>query len=140
MLFRTVTKLVSVADVGTPLNPKLVEAQISGAAIMQLGFTMTENMIFKDGQLTNGSLADYKIPGLHDLPAVFVNAWTPSHDEQGPFGAKGAGESSTIALSPAIGNALADAVGIEPVSTPLMPEAVFTMLRDAGLVPQGGDL
>ena len=69
----TVTKLVNVADVGTPINPKLVKAQLSGAAIMQLGFTTTENMVFRDGQLTNGSLADYKIPTLLDMPHEFIN-------------------------------------------------------------------
>ena len=68
-----ITKLVNVADVGMPINPKLLKVQLSGAGIMQLGFTTTEEMIFRDGQLTNGSLADYKIPTLLDLPAEFIN-------------------------------------------------------------------
>lgn len=135
----TISRLVSVADVGTALNPKLVEAQISGAAIMQLGFTMSESMVFRDGQLTNGSLADYKIPGLLDMPKTFINTYVPSRDRQGPFGAKGAGESATIALSPAIGNAIADAIGADVTSTPLTPEVVFRVLQQAGLAPQGGD-
>ena len=124
-------KLVNIADVGTPLNPKLVKAQISGAAIMQLGFTMTENMIFREGQLTNGSLADYKIPGLLDLPNEMISGYVESYDTRGPFGAKGAGESATIALSPAIGNAVADAIGIEILETPLTPEMVYSALKSA---------
>ena len=64
---------------------------------MQLGFTTTENMVFHDGQLTNGSLADYKIPTLLDLPLEFVNECVEAYQKDGPFGAKGAGESTTIA-------------------------------------------
>ncbi len=127
----TVTKLVNVADVGTALNPKLVQVQLSGAAIMQLGFTTTEDMIFRDGQLTNGSFADYKIPTLLDVPAEFINEHVASRQHDGPFGAKGAGETSTIALSPAIGNALADAIGVRLTDLPLTPEKIFQALSDA---------
>ena len=125
----TVTKVVNVADVGTALNPKLVHQQLSGAAIMQLGFTMTENMVFHDGQLTNGSLADYKIPNLMDMPREWICDWVDSRQHNGPFGAKGAGEFTTISLSPAIGNALADAVGVRLMDLPLTPEAIFRALR-----------
>ncbi len=124
-----ITKLVNVADVGTPINPKLVRMQLSGAAIMQLGFTTTEEMVFRDGQLTNGSFADYKIPTLLDIPDVFINEHADSRQEDGPFGAKGAGESTTIALSPAIGNALADAIGVHLTDLPLTPEKVFRALQ-----------
>lgn len=125
----TVTKLVNVADVGVPINPKLVEAQLSGAGIMQYGFTTLENMIFRDGQLTNGSLADYKIPSLLDMPKVFINEPTRSEQKDGPFGAKGAGESTTIALSPAIGNAIADAIGVHILELPITPETVFRAIQ-----------
>lgn len=126
-----ITKLISVADVGTALNPKLVEAQLSGAAIMQLGFTTTEDMVFVDGQLTNGSFADYKIPTLLDMPAEFVNIFVPAYQSDGPFGAKGVGEISTIALTPAIGNALADAIGARITDLPLTPEKVFRAFSQA---------
>jgi CO/xanthine dehydrogenase Mo-binding subunit len=124
-----ITKLVNVADVGTAINPMLLRMQLSGAAIMQLGFTTIEEMIYRDGQLTNGSFADYKIPTLLDMPSAFINEHVDSRDENGPFGAKGAGESTTIALSPAIGNALADAVGVRITDLPLTPEKVFRALR-----------
>jgi CO/xanthine dehydrogenase Mo-binding subunit len=124
-----VTRLINIGDVGVAINPKLVKAQLSGAAIMQLGFTLTENMIFLDGQLTNGSLADYKIPNLLDIPGEFVSDFVKSRQESGPFGAKGAGEISTIALSPAIGNAVADALGIYLTDLPLTPESVFNALQ-----------
>jgi CO/xanthine dehydrogenase Mo-binding subunit len=127
----TVLKLVNIADVGVPLNPQLVQAQLSGAGIMQYGFTVTENMVFRDGQLTNGSLADYKIPSLLDMPHEYINEATQSHDHNGPFGGKGAGESTTIALSPAIGNAIADAIGVHIHDLPLTPEVVFNAIQSA---------
>ena len=65
----SITKLVNVVDCGKPINPKIVETQISGAALMQLGFTMFEKMHLDAGQVTNASLADYKIPGFNDVPA-----------------------------------------------------------------------
>jgi CO/xanthine dehydrogenase Mo-binding subunit len=125
----TVTKLVNIVDAGVALNPKLVKQQISGAAIMQLGFTMTEQMVFRDGQLTNGSLADYKIPSLLDMPREFINEYVEARQNSGPFGAKGTGESSTIALSPAIGNAIADAIGVHLTDLPLTPESIFRAIQ-----------
>ncbi len=63
-----ITKLVNVVDCGKAINPKSVTTQISGAALMHLGFTMFEKMYIDGGQVTNASLADYKIPGFHDVP------------------------------------------------------------------------
>ena len=125
----TVTKLINVADIGVPINPTLARVQLSGAGIMQYGFTTIENMIFQNGQLTNGSLADYKIPSLLDMPRNYINEPTRSHDPQGPFGAKGAGESTTIALSPAVGNAIADAIGVHLLDLPLTPESIYRAIQ-----------
>ena len=55
----TVTKLVNVADVGTPVNPRIVDTQLSGGAIMQLGFTMTEKMDFNEAYLGPEELRGY---------------------------------------------------------------------------------
>jgi CO/xanthine dehydrogenase Mo-binding subunit len=135
----TVTKLVNVVDAGVALNPKLVQQQISGAAIMQLGFTMTEHMVFRDGQLTNGSLADYKIPSLLDIPREFINEYVDARQNSGPFGAKGTGETSTIALSPAIGNAIADAIGVHLTDLPLTPESIFRAIQTQNGTPLAED-
>ena len=126
-----VLRLVNVADVGTPINPRIVETQLSGGSIMQLGFTVSERMEFRDGQLTNGSLADYKIPGFHDLPHEIANEIVDTTDESGPFGAKGVGETATFGVSPAIANAIEDAVGVRLTELPLTPEAVYRALRAA---------
>jgi CO/xanthine dehydrogenase Mo-binding subunit len=127
----TVTRLITVADLGKPLNPDIVATQLSGAAIMQLGFTMTEEMLFDDGQLTNPSLADYKIPGFFDIPKVMENDFVAAEQESGPFGAKGVGESGSFGVSPAIANAIHDAINVRLTELPLKPETVFRALRAA---------
>jgi CO/xanthine dehydrogenase Mo-binding subunit len=124
-----VTRLVNVADVGTPINPRVVETQLSGAAIMQLGFSLFEKMMFDaHGQLRNASLAEYKIPGLLDLPEEIVNEAVSCAQSTGPFGGKGVGETGTFGVSPAIANAVHDAVGVRLTSLPMNPEAVFVAL------------
>jgi CO/xanthine dehydrogenase Mo-binding subunit len=136
----TITKLISASDVGTPLNPLAVKQQLSGATIMQLGHTTTENMVFRDGQLTNGSLADYKIPSLLDLPEEFVNEPVPgAFDHKGPYGAKGSGEITSITVSAAIGNAIADAIGVHVTDLPLTPEAVYRAIQAAKGSPLAGE-
>ena len=130
-----IARLVNVADVGTPINPKIVATQISGASIMQLGFTMFEKMMFDGGQLRNASLADYKIPGFHDLPGEIVSEAVDAEQRTGPFGAKGVGESGTFGVSPAIANAIEDAVGVRLTSLPLNAEAVYRALREAQNTP-----
>ena len=124
-----IAKLVNVVDCGKPVNPRIVETQISGAALMQLGFTMFEKMNLDGGQVTNASLADYKIPGIADVPAVMVNEAIDAYQHNAPFGAKGVGESATLCVSPAIANAIDDAVGVRLMQLPLTPEAVLRALR-----------
>jgi CO/xanthine dehydrogenase Mo-binding subunit len=126
----TVTKLINVADVGKPVNPAIVETQLSGASIMQLGFTMSEKMEFDAGQCTNASLAGYKIPGMRDIPPGIENEAVDAAERGGPFGAKGVGETGTFGVSPAIANAIDDAVGVRLTSLPLTAEAVFRALRE----------
>ena len=128
----TLTRLVNVADAGTPINPKIVETQLSGAAIMQIGFTLMEKMQFDaEGQLRNASLTEYRIPGFHDLPHLMTNEMVVAVQRTGPFGAKGVGETSTFGVSPAIANAVHDAVGVRLTSLPLTPEAIFMKLQEA---------
>jgi CO/xanthine dehydrogenase Mo-binding subunit len=125
-----VTRLVNVADVGTPINPRVVETQLSGASIMQLGFSLFEKMQFDaNGQLRNASLAEYKIPGFLDLPETIVNEAVVAEQKTGPYGAKGVGETGTFGVSPAIANAIHDAVGVRLTELPMNPEAVFNALQ-----------
>jgi CO/xanthine dehydrogenase Mo-binding subunit len=126
-----VTRLINVADVGTPINPRVVETQLSGAAIMQLGFSLFEKMLFdSEGQLRNASLAEYKIPGFLDVPKDIVNEAVVAEQRNGPFGGKGVGETATFGVSPAIANAIHDAVGVRLTDLPMNPEAVWEKLSE----------
>jgi CO/xanthine dehydrogenase Mo-binding subunit len=123
-----VTRLVNAADCGKPINPGVAQTQLSGAAVMQLGFTMSENMVLDGGQVTNASLADYKIPGINDIPPM-ENELIDAEQHSGPFGGKGLGESGTFGVSPAIANAIHDAVGVRITELPITAEAVLRALR-----------
>ena len=133
-----VLRLVNVADCGKALNPKVARTQLSGAAIMQLGFTLYENMELDGGQVTNASFADYKIPGFRDIPIMEAELVTAAQ-KSGPFGAKGLGESGTFGVSPAIANAIHDAVGIRISELPIKAENVLRALRAAEGRPIGDE-
>jgi CO/xanthine dehydrogenase Mo-binding subunit len=123
-----VLRLINAADCGKLINPAIAHTQLSGAAIMQLGFTLSEIMQLDGGQVTNASLADYKIPGIRDIPPM-ENELVDAEQHSGPFGAKGLGESGTFGVSPAIANAIHDAVGVRIMELPITAEAVLRALR-----------
>ena len=124
-----VTRLVNVADVRPPINPRIVETQLSGAAIMQLGFThVREDGVRRrpgDQRLAR-RLQDPRHP-RHS--ADMENEAVDAEQRNGPFGAKGVGEIGTFGVSPAIANAIDDAVGVRLTELPLTPEAVLRALR-----------
>jgi len=124
-----ILRLVNAADAGMPINPAIAQTQLSGAAVMQLGFTMFEEMILDGGQVINASLADYKIPGMLDLPPM-DNVLVSASQQNGPFGAKGLGESGTFGVSPAIANAIDDAIGVRITTLPLTAEVVLRAIRE----------
>jgi CO/xanthine dehydrogenase Mo-binding subunit len=126
-----VLRLITVADAGTPVNPRILETQLTGAAIQHLGMTLFENMEFTDGQLRNPNLAEYKIPGIRDLPQQLTGEILDGVQQSGPYGAKGVGETGTFAVAPAIANAVHDAVGVRLLELPITPEAVYRGLRRA---------
>ena len=134
-----ITRLINVADVGKPINPKIVETQLSGASLMQLGFSMFEKMHVDGGQITNASLADYKIPAIHDVPPVMENMTVDAVQDNGPFGAKGVGELATFGVSPAIANAIDDAIGVRLTELPMTAESVLRGLYVKDDRPLGDD-
>jgi len=123
-----ILRLINAVDCGNPINPGVARTQVSGAAIMQLGFTLSEAMHLDGGQVTNASLADYKIPGIGDIPPM-EGELVAASQHSGPFGAKGIGESGTFGVSPAIANAIHDAVGVRIMELPITAEAVLRALR-----------
>jgi len=126
-----VPRLVCAADVGKALHPRLVEGQIRGAAVMQLSQTLFEAVATQDGQLLNPNLIDYKALTTAEAPerleAVIVEVPHPD----GPYGAKGVGETGVFAVAPAVANAIANATGGRPRDLPLTPERILQSIREA---------
>lgn len=123
-----VLQLYSVGDTGTAINPRHCEQQLQGAALMHLGLTMFEEMIFDEGQLINGSLLDYQVASIKDMPQLVRPIVVQVPHEDGPFGAKGAGETGALTVAPAIANAIEDAVGVRIRDLPITPEKVLRAL------------
>lgn len=124
----TVERLVVAADAGRAINPEVVRTQLSGAAIMQLGMTVSEELRYSGGQPLSTGLAQYRVPGFMDVPDIEpVIVEVPQ--ENAPFGVKGVGESGTFAVSPAVANAVDDAVGVRVYDLPLTGEKIWAALR-----------
>ena len=123
-------RLVTVADAGKAINPGLVEGQDEGAAMMGIGHSCFEEMRWEGGQLLNPNLVDYRVPSFQELPAEFETILVENGDGPGPYGAKGVGEGGVIAVAPAIGNAVAKALGVRLFDLPLTPERVWKALKD----------
>jgi len=124
-----VERIVASHDVGTAVNPALVEGQIEGGAVMGMGHTLMEEVELDDqGQILNASLMDYHIPRTRQIPEIETHLVESAADEDGPFGAKGVGESALIPIGPAIANAVADATGARITDLPLKPERVVREL------------
>jgi len=118
----------TVADVGTAINPQLVERQDEGATMQGLGNAMFEEMVFEHGLLTNDSLLEYRVPRIADLPGQMTSIIVENADGPGPHGAKGCGEGALAAVPAAIVNALADA-GVPMTELPLTPERVWRRIH-----------
>jgi len=125
-----ITRLVSVADVGQAVNPRLVEAQEMGATMQGLGNAIFEEIIFDEGQILNGTLLDYHVPTTEDMPDRFISELAENEDGPGPYGIKGAGEGALAGVPAAIVNALAD-IGVHVRELPLTPERVWRALKEA---------
>ena len=131
----TVDKCVTAGDVGRAINPAIVERQLNGAAIMAIGSSISEVMIFENGQVVNASLADYKIPSFLDIPKHIQAELIQDPHPTAPYGAKGVGESGSFGPTPAIANALEDACGVRVREMPLLPERVLRAIREAAGTP-----
>ncbi|MCF8070501.1 MAG: molybdopterin-dependent oxidoreductase [Desulfotignum sp.] len=113
-------------DSGTMLNPKVLENQVSGGAIIGSGFALVEGMVFdeKTGEVLNPNFLDYKVLRAPDFPTQFETLFCESYDPVGPYGAKGAGESPIAASIPAIAQAVYNAIGTW-LDVPMTPERVL---------------
>jgi CO/xanthine dehydrogenase Mo-binding subunit len=133
-----VLQLYSVGDTGTAINPRHCEQQLLGAAVMHLGLTLFEEMVFDEGQLINGSLLDYQVASFKDMPDSARSIVVEVPHESGPFGAKGAGETGALTVAPAIANAVEDAIGVRIRDLPITPEKILRALalKNGETVPE----
>jgi len=125
----TVEKLWVAHDCGRVLNPTLVEGQIEGSAYMGFGEAVLEEQVFRKGLHKIPSLLEYKLPTIYDTPEI-VALHVETHDREGPYGAKEAGEGPLNPVIPAIANAVYDAVGARVDSTPITPDKIARALRE----------
>jgi aerobic carbon-monoxide dehydrogenase large subunit len=130
----TIRSYVCVDDVGKVVNPLIVEGQVHGGLAQGIAQALYEEAVYDDeGNLVSGSLADYLVPGAPDLPE-FVTDRTETPATSNPLGAKGVGESGTIASTPAVVNAIVDALrplGVHDVRMPCTPERVWRAVESA---------
>jgi CO/xanthine dehydrogenase Mo-binding subunit len=125
---------VTVADVGKALNPTHVAMQDEGAAMMGIGQTLMEHLLFDDqsGRILNLGALDYRIVTTKDVPLEMASFTVENGDGPGPYGAKGTGESGLLSTAPAIASAINDATGVVITEIPLTPERVWRSLRQRG--------
>jgi len=126
---------VSVDDCGTRVSPMLVDGQVHGGIAQGVAQSLLEEVVYdSEGQLVTGSLMDYAIPRAEDLP-FFVTDQTVTASPFNPLGAKGIGEAATIGSTPAIVNAVVDALrpfGVRHLDMPLRPERVWRAMQSNG--------
>ena len=128
----------SVDDCGVRISPLLVEGQVHGGIAQGVAQALLEEVVYDaDGQLVTGSLMDYALPRARDLPS-FTTDQTVTVTPRNPLGAKGIGEAATIGSTPAVVNAVVDALrpfGVRHLDMPLRAERVWRAIGE-GVPPR----
>ncbi|MDH3708740.1 MAG: xanthine dehydrogenase family protein molybdopterin-binding subunit [Cyclobacteriaceae bacterium] len=125
-------RFVACDDVGNVINPMIVDGQLHGGIAHGIGQALYEGAIYDEsGQLVSASFMDYTMPRADDLP-MFELDRTVTPCPHNPLGVKGAGEAGTIAATPAVVNAVIDALspfGVSDITMPLTPERVWKAMQ-----------
>lgn len=127
-----VERIAAAADVGYPLNPKMCEQQIEGGVGMGLGSALWEEVLLDRGKVLNPNFRDYKMALASNMPKmnnVKVSLVSAPHKD-GPYGAKGIGESTITPTAPAIANAIYNAIGVRIKDLPITREKVLKALKE----------
>ncbi|GHE42527.1 carbon-monoxide dehydrogenase large subunit [Streptosporangium violaceochromogenes] len=134
----SIRSYVAVDDVGSVVNPLIVEGQVHGGIAQGVAQALFEEAVHDaEGNLLTTTMADYLIPSASDLPA-FVTDRTETPATSNPLGVKGVGEAGTIASTPAVVNAIVDALrpyGVRDVRMPCTPERVWRAIAEAPARP-----
>jgi xanthine dehydrogenase molybdenum-binding subunit len=112
------------------------EGQVHGGIHMGLGYALAEKLVVEEGQVLSSTFMDYAVLKADDMPEIVVRL-IESVDAEGPFGAKGLGESGTIPVSAAVGNAVKDAIGARFTELPITPERVRAAVARGPGGPRG---
>ena len=127
-------RYIAVDDCGRVINPMIVEGQIHGGIVQGVGQALWEGAVYDEqGQLLTGSMMDYALPKADAFP-MFELGMTETPTTVNPLGVKGIGETGTIASTPAVYNAVMDALrplGVTKVDMPLLPERLWRAMRQA---------
>jgi CO/xanthine dehydrogenase Mo-binding subunit len=123
-----VRKIVSAHDVGRALNPAAAEGQVHGGIHMGLGYALAEKLVVEHGQVLSQTFMDYAVLKAAEMPEIVVRL-IESVDAEGPFGAKGLGESGVIPVAAAVRNAIKDAIGARFAELPITAERVRSMTQ-----------
>ncbi len=140
--FTTIRKYVCVDDIGKIVNPVIVEGQVHGGLAQGIAQALYEEAVYDaEGNLVTGSMVDYLLPSAADLPH-FDTGRTETPATSNPLGVKGVGEAGCIASTPAVMNAVVDALrpwGVNDVRMPATPERVWRAIHADGTkrVPEG---
>ncbi|MEE2999943.1 MAG: xanthine dehydrogenase family protein molybdopterin-binding subunit [Pseudomonadota bacterium] len=120
----TINKLVVSGDAGRAINLNVCRGQDEGAAIMGLGQSLFEHMIYDGPHLVNDSALTYRVPMARDLPKEFISITQEQGYGPGPFGSKGMGEGGILPVASAIANAIYNATGVRITKLPMSPDRV----------------
>ena len=126
-----VLKVIAAHDVGRAINPRAIAGQLEGGVVMGMGFALSEELKVKEGVVENADLARYRIPRVGQVPEI-MPIIVEAETAEGPFGAKGVGEITSIPTAPAIINAIHAAIGVRITDLPATPEKIQAALK-AGL-------
>ncbi len=126
-------KMVTAHDCGKAINPMLVEGQLEGSVVGGMGQALYEEVVFEKGRVMNPSFLDYGFPTTMEMPEIEAIE-VETYDPIGPFGAKEAGEGTQLSPSPAIVNAIYDAIGVDFKELPVTPEKILEALEEKGMV------
>jgi carbon-monoxide dehydrogenase large subunit len=129
-----IIKYVAVDDCGHQVNPLLVEGQVQGGIAHSLGQALFERAVYdENGQLLTGEFMDYALARAKDIPDYVMDS-TVTPSPSNPMGIKGCGEAGTIGATPAIANAVLDALsplGIRHLDLPLTPEKIWRAIHNS---------
>jgi len=123
-----VERVVSAHDIGRAINILSLTGQIEGGIVMGIGNALTEHYIEENGRPWTQHLGQYKMPGIKHMPEM-RNFIVEDPTAEGPYGAKGVGEISSIPISPAITNAIYNAVGVRCMALPVDQDALLLAMK-----------